>query len=247
MLPDAVVPLPRRKTAAPASRRTGLRELLRSAPSIPPWRSRAGDRQDSSGRRRPTRSSRSRGHGSRSRRSTWPSRRRPSERFVAGGARRRRTGGHARSRRGGRASRTRHREAAIRLGLGDRAPRARSRARAEPRRSADASLARALAANDEPARPPRRFDFRTCPRRSTPRTACSIRPRICARGRYISPILLALTANFAKDMESLFIWLNVAYDERSVQLPYLLRSPELPQSDPRLIQLIRRLKLPATS
>jgi hypothetical protein len=63
--------------------------------------------------------------------------------------------------------------------------------------------------------------------------------------RYISPILLALTANFAKDTESLFIWLNVAYDERSVQLPYLLRSPALPQSDPRLIALIRRLKLPA--
>jgi len=65
--------------------------------------------------------------------------------------------------------------------------------------------------------------------------------------QYISPILLALTANFAQDMESLFIWLNVAYDERSVQLPYLLRSRELPQSDPRLIELIRRLKLPVTS
>ena len=29
--------------------------------------------------------------------------------------------------------------------------------------------------------------------------------------RYISPILLALTANFARDTESLFLWLNVAY------------------------------------
>jgi len=36
----------------------------------------------------------------------------------------------------------------------------------------------------------------------------------------------------------------VAYEERSVHRPYLLRSPALPQSDPRLQDLIRRLKLP---
>lgn len=62
---------------------------------------------------------------------------------------------------------------------------------------------------------------------------------------YVSPLEFALAANLAHDSESLFHWLDVAYEERSVQLPYLLRSPALPQSDPRLLDLIHRLKLPA--
>jgi tetratricopeptide (TPR) repeat protein len=62
---------------------------------------------------------------------------------------------------------------------------------------------------------------------------------------YVTPLQFALAANVAHDTDSLFYWLDVAYDERSVQLPYLLRSPSLPQTDPRLRELIQRLKLPA--
>jgi tetratricopeptide (TPR) repeat protein len=62
---------------------------------------------------------------------------------------------------------------------------------------------------------------------------------------YVTPLQFALAANVAHDTDSLFYWLGVAYDERSVQLPYLLRSPALPQTDPRLRELIQRLKLPA--
>jgi tetratricopeptide (TPR) repeat protein len=63
---------------------------------------------------------------------------------------------------------------------------------------------------------------------------------------YVSPIVLALAANLAGDLDGLFHWLDVAYDERSVQLPCLVRNPALPQADPRLRELIRRLKLPTT-
>jgi hypothetical protein len=62
----------------------------------------------------------------------------------------------------------------------------------------------------------------------------------------VSPIVLALAANLAGDLDGLFHWLDVAYDERSVQLPCLVRNPALPQADPRLRELIRRLKLPTT-
>jgi len=61
---------------------------------------------------------------------------------------------------------------------------------------------------------------------------------------YVTPLAFALAANVAHDADSLFRWLDVAYEERSVQLPYLLRDPALPQADPRLADLIRRLKLP---
>jgi tetratricopeptide (TPR) repeat protein len=64
-----------------------------------------------------------------------------------------------------------------------------------------------------------------------------------ARG-YVTPLAFALAANVTHDADSLFRWLDVAYEERSVQLPYLLRDPALPQADPRLADLIRRLKLP---
>lgn len=63
---------------------------------------------------------------------------------------------------------------------------------------------------------------------------------------YVSPVQFALAANVAHDADSLFYWLGVAYDERSVLLPYILRNPDLPQADPRLRQLRDRLKLPAT-
>jgi hypothetical protein len=61
---------------------------------------------------------------------------------------------------------------------------------------------------------------------------------------YVPPAAFVLAANLAHDSESLFHWLDVAYEERSVHLPYLLRSPALPQADPRLQDLIRRLRLP---
>jgi TolB-like protein len=61
---------------------------------------------------------------------------------------------------------------------------------------------------------------------------------------YIPAAALVLAAAVARDTESLFRWLDAAYDERSAQLPYLLRHPALPLSDPRVIELVRRLKLP---
>jgi hypothetical protein len=62
--------------------------------------------------------------------------------------------------------------------------------------------------------------------------------------RYIPAAVLVLAATVAKDTEGVFRWLEAAYDERSVQLPYLLRNPALPLSDPRIVALVRRLKLP---
>jgi TolB-like protein len=61
---------------------------------------------------------------------------------------------------------------------------------------------------------------------------------------YIPAAALVLAATLARDTESLFRWLDAAYDERSAQLPYLLRHPALPLSDPRVVELVRRLKLP---
>ena len=61
---------------------------------------------------------------------------------------------------------------------------------------------------------------------------------------YIPAAVLVLAASVARDTESLFRWLEAAYDERSAQLPYLLRHPALPLSDPRVVALVHRLKLP---
>ena len=61
---------------------------------------------------------------------------------------------------------------------------------------------------------------------------------------YVPAAALVLAASVAKDTESLFHWLDVAYEERSAQLPYLLRDPALPLTDPRILALARRLKLP---
>jgi hypothetical protein len=62
---------------------------------------------------------------------------------------------------------------------------------------------------------------------------------------YVSPATFVLAACVAHDTESLFRWLDVAYEDRSVHLPSLLRDPALPQSDPRLLELMRQLNLPA--
>jgi TolB-like protein len=63
---------------------------------------------------------------------------------------------------------------------------------------------------------------------------------------YVPAAALVLAATVAQDAESAVHWLYEAYDERSAQLPYLLRSPAIPRSDPRVLTLIHRLKLPTT-
>lgn len=60
---------------------------------------------------------------------------------------------------------------------------------------------------------------------------------------YISAAALAQIASRLHDSESTFRWLEEAYDERSVQLPYILWDPSLPRSDPRFEDLSRRMKL----
>jgi hypothetical protein len=65
--------------------------------------------------------------------------------------------------------------------------------------------------------------------------------------KYINPITFVLAASLANNTKDFWDWLEVAYEERCVQLPYLLRSPSVPQSDPRLRDLLRRLRLPARS
>ncbi len=61
---------------------------------------------------------------------------------------------------------------------------------------------------------------------------------------YIPAASLVLAATVAQDTQNLYRWLDVAYEERSAQLPYLLRNPALPLTDPRIVALVRRLKLP---
>jgi tetratricopeptide (TPR) repeat protein len=63
---------------------------------------------------------------------------------------------------------------------------------------------------------------------------------------YISPVALALVANSLHDTEGVFHWLDVAYDERSPQLPYAVWDPALPRADPRMADLAQRLNLPLT-
>jgi hypothetical protein len=60
---------------------------------------------------------------------------------------------------------------------------------------------------------------------------------------YISAAALALVANRIHDTEDTFRWLDEAYDERCVQLPYILWDPSLPRGDPRFADLMRRMKL----
>jgi TolB-like protein len=63
---------------------------------------------------------------------------------------------------------------------------------------------------------------------------------------YMSAAALALIANRIHDTDSTFRWLDQAYDERCVQLPYILWDPSLPRSDPRFADLMRRMKLGGT-
>ncbi len=60
---------------------------------------------------------------------------------------------------------------------------------------------------------------------------------------YISPAALALVACRIHDAQTTLHWLDVAYEEHCVQLPYLVWNPELPRSDPRFADLLRRMGL----
>lgn len=55
---------------------------------------------------------------------------------------------------------------------------------------------------------------------------------------------LAGLAAAVEDWDRLFYWLNVAYDERSVHLPYARLDPRIPPSDPRFVELLSRMNLP---
>jgi hypothetical protein len=63
---------------------------------------------------------------------------------------------------------------------------------------------------------------------------------------YMSAAALALIANRVHDTENTFRWLDEAYDERCVQLPYILWDPSLPRNDPRFEDLMKRMKLGGT-
>lgn len=63
---------------------------------------------------------------------------------------------------------------------------------------------------------------------------------------YISAAALALVANRIHDADSTFHWLDEAYDERCVQLPYIVWDPSLPHDDPRFLDLMRKMKLGGT-
>lgn len=63
---------------------------------------------------------------------------------------------------------------------------------------------------------------------------------------YLSAAALALVANGIHDTDGTFQWLETAYEERCVQLPYILWNPALPRSDPRFAGLLRRMNLETT-
>jgi TolB-like protein/Tfp pilus assembly protein PilF len=49
------------------------------------------------------------------------------------------------------------------------------------------------------------------------------------------------------DRDRLFSWIQEAYDERAVQLPYLRLLPDMPRSDPRFAGFLEEMNLPAAS
>ena len=63
---------------------------------------------------------------------------------------------------------------------------------------------------------------------------------------YISAAALAMVANRIHDTGDTLRWLEQAYDERCVQLPYILRDPAMPHGDPRFDDLMRRMRLGGT-
>ena len=56
----------------------------------------------------------------------------------------------------------------------------------------------------------------------------------------------ARLAGAVHDWDRFFSWTEEAYDQRSVQLPYLRLSPDVPQSDPRFAAFLERMNLPVS-
>jgi len=50
-----------------------------------------------------------------------------------------------------------------------------------------------------------------------------------------------------KDWDRFFPWLEEAHGERDLQLPYLRMSPLMPKSDPRFVEFLTRMNLPASA
>ena len=63
--------------------------------------------------------------------------------------------------------------------------------------------------------------------------------------KYVPADVFAGLAAAAKDWDTLFHWLAVEQAERSTHLPYVRLNPGIPASDPRFLDLLRRMKLPA--
>ncbi|MGA3018625.1 MAG: hypothetical protein ABSF62_15995 [Bryobacteraceae bacterium] len=60
----------------------------------------------------------------------------------------------------------------------------------------------------------------------------------------VPAVAFAALAAAVEDWDRLFYWLNVAYDERSVHLPYARLDPRIPAADPRFVELLNRMNLP---
>lgn len=61
---------------------------------------------------------------------------------------------------------------------------------------------------------------------------------------HIPAVALASVAAAAGDWDRVFDWLNIAYDERSVHLPYARLDARIPAADPRFIELLDKMNLP---
>jgi TolB-like protein len=61
---------------------------------------------------------------------------------------------------------------------------------------------------------------------------------------YVPPTAIALLALKVQNLDGLFQWLDVAYNERSPALPYIYLTPGFPAGDPRYLDLLARMKLP---
>jgi TolB-like protein/Flp pilus assembly protein TadD len=62
--------------------------------------------------------------------------------------------------------------------------------------------------------------------------------------QFLPTAAYARLAAAVEDWDRFFSWIEEAYDQRSVQLPYLRLSPDLPASDPRFAAFLERMNLP---
>jgi TolB-like protein/Flp pilus assembly protein TadD len=63
--------------------------------------------------------------------------------------------------------------------------------------------------------------------------------------QHVPAAAFAGLAAAVEDWDRLFYWLDVAYDERSVHLPYARLDPRIPAADARFVELLSRMNLPA--